>query len=220
MDGNGRWAKRKGLARIEGHRAAKTAIKESITAAQELKVDYLSLFAFSTENWFRSSLEIKLLFSIFTDFLIQEAPELNRKGVKIHTCGHLEKFPARMQSELNKASDLTKDNSILYLNICLDYSGKNDILCAVKKIVEQKIPLDEITEDTINNHLLTAELPSVDLLIRTSGEQRISNFMLWQIAYAELYFDSVFFPDFRKENFYRAIKEYNSRDRRFGNVKR
>ncbi len=219
MDGNGRWAKRKGLARIEGHRSAKTAIRESISAAQKVGVKYLSLFAFSTENWNRPDSETSMLFSIFTEFLIQETPELDKKGVNISTSGHLEKFPRKMRSELKKSIEVTEKNSDLYLNICLDYSGRNDILYAVKKIVTENLSPENITEETIEKHLLTKNCPSVDLLIRTSGEKRISNFMLWQIAYAELYFDLAYFPDYRKENFYKAIKDFNSRDRRFGNVK-
>ncbi|MCK5847711.1 MAG: di-trans,poly-cis-decaprenylcistransferase [Caldisericia bacterium] len=219
MDGNGRWAKKKGLARIEGHRSARTAIRESISAAQDVGVKYLSLFAFSTENWTRPDAEISMLFSIFTEFLIQETTELNQKGVRIFTSGHLEKFPNRMKKELKKSTELTENNSDLHLNICLDYSGRNDILCAVKKIVNEKLSSENITELTIENHLLTENCPSVDLLIRTSGEKRISNFMLWQIAYAELYFDTTYFPDYRKENFFNAIKDFNIRDRRFGNVK-
>ena len=219
MDGNGRWAKGKGLARIEGHRSARTAIRESISAAQDVGVEYLSLFAFSTENWNRPDSEVSMLFSIFTEFLIQETPELNKKGVNISTSGHLEKFPKKMRNELKKSIQATEKNAKLYLNICLDYSGRSDILHAVKKIVSENIEPEEITEKTLEHHLLTKNFPPVDLLIRTSGERRISNFMLWQIAYAELYFDQVYFPDYRKENFYQAIKDFKSRDRRFGKVK-
>lgn len=219
MDGNGRWAKKKGLARIEGHKSARAAIRHAIIASQELQVRYLSLFAFSTENWKRPDTEIYPLFSIFTGFLIEETPELHKNHVKINTCGNLERFPTKMKKEVTRACELTRDNDGLYLNICLDYSGKEDILHAVKQIVKREMTAEEVTEEVFESSLRTGCIPPVDLLIRTSGEQRISNFMLWQIAYAELYFEPVLFPDFRKEHFHKAVETYMNRDRRFGSIK-
>lgn len=218
MDGNGRWANKRGLARIEGHRSARKAIRESIQGSSEMGVKYLSLFAFSSENWKRPASEIYPLFSIFTDFLIEETPPLHKENVQIHFCGCLDKFPQRLQKEFHKSCETTKNNSGLYLNVCMDYSGKEDIVQSIKHIVANQIPAQEITEETVAQHLISKGLPPIDLLIRTSGEQRISNFMLWHIAYAELYFEPAYFPDFRKENLIRAINTYKNRDRRFGSI--
>ncbi|HPJ12500.1 MAG TPA: polyprenyl diphosphate synthase [Caldisericia bacterium] len=218
MDGNGRWANQRGLARIEGHRSARTAIRDSIRGSKEAGVRYLSLFAFSSENWKRPASEIYPLFSIFTDFLIEETPSLHEENVQIHYCGCLDKFPNRLQKEFHTACNLTKNNTGLYLNVCMDFSGKEDILHSVRQIVQDELRVEQITEQAIEERLISKEVPPIDLLIRTSGEQRISNFMLWHIAYAELYFDPTFFPDFRKENLLKAIESYKNRDRRFGSI--
>jgi undecaprenyl diphosphate synthase len=218
MDGNGRWAQSRGFARVEGHRASRKAIRESVEGVLEQNIPFLSLFAFSTENWSRPKNEIHAIFRIFTQVLKEETPELHEKGVKIIISGALSKFPVYMQKELIHSIDLTKNNTELLLNICLDYSGKTDLLQAIRKIHDLPCDQQDITEELIEQHLQTYPLPSVDLLIRTSGEQRISNFMLWQIAYAELYFSDLFWPDFSKEELQKAISEYQKRDRRFGGV--
>lgn len=218
MDGNGRWAQKRGFARIEGHRASRKAIRESVEGALEQNIPFLSLFAFSTENWSRPKNEIEAIFKIFTVVLREETPELHDKGVKIIISGSLDKFPLYLQKEMLHSIALTKNNHNLLLNICLDYSGKMDLLQVVKKIHCLKCDQEEITEELIEKNLLTYPCPPVDLLIRTSGEQRISNFMLWQIAYAEFYFSELFWPDFTKEELLNAITAYQSRDRRFGGV--
>jgi len=218
MDGNGRWAQSRGFARVEGHRASRKAIRESVEGVLEHSIPFLSLFAFSTENWSRPKNEIHAIFRIFTQVLKEETLELHEKGVKIIISGALSKFPVYMQKELIHSIDLTKNNTELLLNICLDYSGKADLLQAIRKIHDLPCDQQDITEELIEQHLQTYPLPSVDLLIRTSGEQRISNFMLWQIAYAELYFSDLFWPDFSKEELQKAISEYQKRDRRFGGV--
>lgn len=218
MDGNGRWAQSKGLARVEGHRASRKAIRESVEGAIEQKIPYLSLFAFSTENWNRPKNEIYAIFRIFTHVLKEETPELHEKGVKIIVSGSLIKFPQYLQKELNKSIATTKDNDVLCLNICLDYSGKADILQAMRTINHSMLPDDQISEELLEKSLMTYPLPPVDLLIRTSGEKRISNFMLWQIAYAELFFSSLFWPDFSKKELFLAIEDYQNRDRRFGGI--
>lgn len=218
MDGNGRWAQNLGLPRIEGHRASRKSIRETVEGAIEFHIPYLSLFAFSTENWSRPKSEILAIFRIFTQVLKEETPELNEKGVQIIFSGDLEKFPKSLQNELNRSIQLTKYNQNLVLNICLDYSGKKDILQVIKKILTNADKVQEINEELVEKYLLTYPLPSVDLLIRTSGEQRISNFMLWQAAYAEFYFSKLFWPDFTKQELLKAITEFQKRDRRFGGI--
>ena len=218
MDGNGRWAQSKGLARVEGHRASRKAIRESVEGAIEQQIPFLSLFAFSTENWSRPKNEIHAIFRIFTHVLKEETPELHEKGVKLLVSGNMTKFPKYLQKELHHSLELTKGNSTLILNICLDYSGKVDILQAIKTICQLKPEVSAITEQLLEENLLTYPLPPVDLLIRTSGEHRISNFMLWQIAYAELFFSNLFWPDFTKQELLNAINDYQKRDRRFGGI--
>jgi undecaprenyl diphosphate synthase len=218
MDGNGRWAQKRGFARIEGHRASRKAIRESVEGSLEQNVPFLSLFAFSTENWSRPKNEIEAIFKIFTVVLKEETPELHEKGVKIIVSGSLERFPPYLKKEMLHSMKLTVDNKNLLLNICLDYSGKTDLLQVVKKIHAMNCDEEEITEELIEQNLLTYPCPPVDLLIRTSGEQRISNFMLWQIAYAEFFFSDLFWPDFSKEELLKAITVYQGRDRRFGGV--
>lgn len=218
MDGNGRWAQSRGLARIEGHKASTKAIRETVEGAMEKGIQYLSLFTFSTENWIRPKSEIHALFKVFTTVLKEETPELHNKGIKLIISGDLSKFPLYMQKQLKQSLELTKDNHTMVINFCLDYSGKKEILEMVKKIVSHSIPIENITDDLIDKYLLTYPLPPVDLLIRTSGEKRISNFMLWQIAYAEFYFSNLYWPDFDKNEFFKAIADYQKRDRRFGGL--
>lgn len=220
MDGNGRWAEAHGLPRIEGHRSSRKAIKDAVIAAAENNIEVLSLFAFSTENWKRPHQEIIQLFRIFTNIIREELPELKERNVRVIYSGNLSKFPKYLKNILNITEDETKENNGLILNICLDYSGKSEILKAVKKILNSKIKSADLDEDTFESFLDTAGLPPVDLLIRTSGEQRISNFMLWEIAYTELYFTDTLWPDFSKEEFLKALKEYKKRDRRFGGLKK
>ena len=218
MDGNGRWAQSRGLARIEGHKASTRAIRATVEGAIEKGISYLSLFTFSTENWLRPKAEIRALFQVFTNVLKEETPELHKKGIKLIVSGDLSRFPLYMQKQITYSVAITKENQTMVINFCLDYSGKKDILETVKKILQDSVPSEAITETLIESYLLTFPLPPVDLLIRTSGEKRISNFMLWQIAYAEFYFSDLYWPDFDKNEFFRALTEYQTRDRRFGGI--
>ena len=218
MDGNGRWANKRGLNRIEGHRASKQAIRESIKACINHNIPFLSLFAFSTDNWKRPKSEIAQLFDIFSDFLIQETPDLMKQDVKIVTSGSLDKFPEKMQKSVLSTIQKTAQNKTITVNICLDYSGKAEIINAIQSIVKERILPEGIDEVELERHFMLPGFPSVDLMIRTSGEQRISNFMLWQIAYAELYFTPVLWPDFTVEVFDQAMMEYHSRNRRYGGL--
>ena len=220
MDGNGRWAKGKGMNRIFGHRNALTAVRESVKAASQVNVKAITLYAFSTENWNRPKLEVDALMSLLINSLKKELSEFIDQGVKVNSIGCLDSLPSKAQNVLKEVIFETKDNKEIVLTFALSYGGREEIVNAIKniskKVVNKEINIEEINENTINNHLYTFNLPDVDLMIRTSGEQRISNFLLWQMAYAELYFTDVLWPDFRQEHFYDAIIEYQNRERRFG----
>jgi undecaprenyl diphosphate synthase len=218
MDGNGRWAQQRFLPRIEGHRSSRQAIRRCVEGAVEYRIPYLSLYAFSTENWQRPKNEITALFSIFNNIVQEELHELSSQGVCIHYSGQLNRFPLELQQTLKKAKESTSQNKRLHLNICLDYSGKDEIIRAVKKITQDRIDSETICEELFEKYLDTSEFPPVDLLIRTSGEERISNFMLWQIAYAEIIFLDILWPDFKKETLQQCISTYSQRSRRFGKV--
>ncbi|WP_369047896.1 isoprenyl transferase [Tenacibaculum sp. UWU-22] len=220
MDGNGRWAKKKGMQRIFGHRNALTAVRQSTTAASKIGVKFLTLYAFSTENWNRPKLEVDALMNLLVTSLVKELPEFQRKSVKVNAIGNLSSLPTKAQNILEKVINETKNNKKITLTFALSYGSREEIVNAIKniskKVVNNKLDIKKIDEKIINNHLYTFNLPDVDLLIRTSGEQRISNFLLWQIAYAELYFTDVLWPDFREENLFNAIIDYQNRERRFG----
>ncbi|MGB2225850.1 MAG: isoprenyl transferase [Polaribacter sp.] len=220
MDGNGRWAKRQGMNRVFGHRNALTAVRESIQAATKIKVQAITLYAFSTENWNRPKMEIDALMNLLINSLKKELPEFMENGVKVNSIGAIENLPKNAQKALAEVIDVTKKNSNITLTLALSYGSRQEIVNAIKniskKVVNKELSLEEIDEKTINNHLYTFNLPEVDLMIRTSGEQRISNFLMWQMAYAELYFTDVLWPDFREEHFYDAIINYQNRERRFG----
>ncbi len=220
MDGNGRWAKRQGMNRVFGHRNALTAVRESIQAATKIKVQAITLYAFSAENWNRPKMEIDALMNLLINSLKKELPEFMENGVKVNSIGAIENLPKNAQKALAEVIDVTKKNSNITLTLALSYGSRQEIVNAIKniskKVVNKELSLEEIDEKTINNHLYTFNLPEVDLMIRTSGEQRISNFLMWQMAYAELYFTDVLWPDFREEHFYDAIINYQNRERRFG----
>ena len=220
MDGNGRWAKGKGMNRIFGHKNALTAVRESVKAASQVNVKAITLYAFSTENWNRPKLEVDALMSLLINSLKKELSEFMDQGVKVNSIGCLDSLPNKAQNVLKEVIFETKDNKEIVLTFALSYGGREEIVNAIKniskKVVNKELHLEKIDENTINNHLYTFNLPDVDLMIRTSGEQRISNFLLWQMAYAELYFTDVLWPDFRQEHFYDAIIEYQNRERRFG----
>ncbi|WP_299059980.1 isoprenyl transferase [uncultured Polaribacter sp.] len=220
MDGNGRWAKGKGMNRIFGHRNALNAVRESVKAASEINVAAITLYAFSTENWNRPKLEVDALMSLLINSLKKELAGFIENGVKVNSIGAIDTLPKKAQKVLNDVISETKNNTDIVLTFALSYGSREEIVNTIKniskKVVNKELNIEEIDENTINNHLYTFNLPDVDLMIRTSGEQRISNFLLWQMAYAELYFTDVLWPDFRKEHFYDAVIEYQNRERRFG----
>jgi undecaprenyl diphosphate synthase len=220
MDGNGRWAKGKGMSRIFGHKNALTAVRESVEGAAEIGVKAITLYAFSTENWKRPKLEVDALMSLLINSLKNELPNFMKNEVKINAIGSIDNLPKKAQNVLNDVILETQNNSRVILTLALSYGARDEIVNTIKniskKVVNKELSIEEISENTINNHLYTFNLPDVDLMIRTSGEKRISNFLLWQMAYAELYFTDIFWPDFRKEHFYDAIIEYQNRERRFG----
>lgn len=220
MDGNGRWAKNKGMERVFGHKNALTSVRESIEGATEIGVKAITLYAFSTENWNRPKLEVNALMSLLVSSLKKEFSSFQKNGVQVNAIGDLTSLPKKAQKTLNEVIDTTKNNAKITLTLALSYGSREEIVNTIKniskKVVNNQIQIEEITEKVINNHLYTFNLPDVDLMIRTSGEKRISNFLLWQMAYAELYFTNVLWPDFRKSDFFDAIIEYQNRERRFG----
>ena len=220
MDGNGRWAKQKGHMRIFGHRHGVKAVRAAIEAGAELGVKYLTMYAFSTENWTRPQQEVTALMELLVSTIEDELPTFMKNGIRLETIGNIEKLPKKCQDQLFKTKAKTAQNDRLTLILALSYSGRWDIIEAVKRVsqaVEKgELKSESITESTLNAALSTAEYPHPDLLIRSSGEQRISNFLMWEIAYSELYFTPVLWPDFSKDDFYRAIVDYQGRERRFG----
>jgi len=222
MDGNGRWAKQNGKERTFGHKNALKAVRSSVESCRELGIGYLTLYAFSTENWNRPKLEVSFLMTLLSSSIKAEIKELHKSGVRFNIIGDLSKLPSSARKDLQKAIELTKDNTGLVLTLALSYGSKEEILHAVKNIANQyksgEITEDQINDDLLTQNLYTKDMPMVDLMIRTSGETRISNFLLWQIAYAELYFTAVLWPDFMKNEFYEAILSYQGRERRFGKI--
>lgn len=220
MDGNGRWAKGKGMNRVFGHRNALTAVRQSIGAAAEIGTEAITLYAFSTENWNRPPTEVKALMTLLVNSLNNELKTFQENQVKVNAIGNITSLPQKAQKTLASVIEKTKNNTRIVLTLALSYGAREEIVNAIKniskKVVNKELDLEKIDENTINNHLYTFNLPNVDLMIRTSGEQRISNFLLWQMAYAELYFTDVLWPDFRQEHFYDAVIDYQNRERRFG----
>jgi len=220
MDGNGRWATEKGQMRLVGHATGVESVRESLTAASEINVKFLTLYAFSTENWNRPKEEVDGLMDLLVNTISNEIESLNNNDVRLLTIGNTADLPDSCRNELLNAIKRTEKNKGTVLVLALNYSAKNEIKQAIKRIAEEyksgDIELDDIDDELVENHLYTAGIPDPELMIRTSGEIRISNFLLWQLAYSELHFTSVFWPDFKKEDFYRAIYEYQTRERRFG----
>ena len=220
MDGNGRWAKLKNKPRVFGHKNGVNSVRETIEGCRELEIKHLTLYAFSTENWNRPKLEVKTLMSLLVSSLKKELKSLQENNIRLNTIGNLLDLPKNARKELNEVIKKTKNNTALTLTLALSYGSRDEIVNVIKniskKVVNNKLQIEEINENVINNHLYTFSLPDVDFLIRTSGEKRISNFLLWQIAYAELYFTNTLWPDFKKENLFNAIVEYQNRERRFG----
>ncbi|MFL2638196.1 MAG: isoprenyl transferase [Flavobacteriaceae bacterium] len=220
MDGNGRWAKKRNKSRDYGHKEGKKSVKKIVKVCAELGVKNLTLFAFSTENWNRPKLEIKILMELLLTSLNEELETLTKNNIRFKTIGNLKKLPKRLLSYLTKVTKKTQNNNGMTLTLALSYGARGEIVDAMQaigdKVKNNLISLKNIDESVINQHLYTHYLPDVDLLIRTSGEKRISNFLLWQIAYAELYFTEKLWPDFSKEDLYEAIVNYQQRERRFG----
>lgn len=220
MDGNGRWAKSRGEERTFGHKNAISAVRNAISACDEIGVEFLTLYTFSTENWNRPTHEVDLLMGLLSETLLKEASELFSKGIKMHVIGEIDALPGLVKEQLLNVVEYTKNNTKANLVLALSYGSQKEILSAVKEIAQEvkdnKITIDDIDENLFENHLYTKNIPPVDLLIRTSGEVRISNFLLWQIAYAELQFLDIFWPDFTEEDFYQCILNYQFKERRFG----
>ena len=220
MDGNGRWAQQQGKNRLRGHEAGAKAVKKTVEAAAELGIKHLTLYAFSTENWNRPKAEIATLMTLLVRSLRRELQQMTENNIRLSAIGSLEKLPKQVQQELIEVIEKTKYHRGTNLTLALSYGAREEIKRAVidisKKVKNSIIPVESIDETIINEHLYTQHLPDVDLLIRTSGEVRISNFLLWQIAYAELYFTDVMWPEFNKQELHQAIKSYLIRERRFG----
>ena len=216
MDGNGRWAKRRGLPRQAGHRAGAENLRRVINAAVEFGIPILTIYAFSTENWDRPKLEVRALMKIFARVLNQEVHELHEQGVCIHHIGELEGVDPKLSQGVRDAIELTKDNKRLILNVAFNYGGRREILHAVRRMLEDDLPPEQLDEETFDSYLFTKGLPDPDLVIRTSGELRISNFLIWQAAYAEFYPTPTYWPDFDRDELYKALVDYSVRNRRFG----
>lgn len=220
MDGNGRWAKQKGGMRIFGHQSAIVAVRETVEAAAELGIQYLTLYAFSTENWNRPQFEVNALMQLLVSTIGKETATLNKNNIRLQTIGDTAALPSNCRNELQEAIQATQHNTRMTLVLALSYSGRWDMVQATKKIAldvaNGKLLANSVDETTINQYLSTAGMPDPELLIRTSGELRISNFLLWQLAYTELYITDLLWPDFRKEHLYEALVSYQSRERRFG----
>jgi undecaprenyl diphosphate synthase len=220
MDGNGRWAKEKGEDRLFGHFHGVESVRNIVEGSAELGIEYLTLYAFSTENWDRPEYEVVGLMELLVSTIRKEVESLNKNNIRLHVIGDMNMLPEYAKNELNEALDITKNNSGLNLIMALSYSGRWELLNAVKSIAwevkENRLNVEDIDQDTLQQYLCTSGFPDPELMIRTSGEFRISNFLLYQLAYAELYFTNVRWPDFRKENLYEAILDYQGRERRFG----
>ena len=220
MDGNGRWAKSRGEERTFGHKNAINAVRNAINACNEINIPYLTLYTFSSENWNRPSEEVNTLMNLLVETLLLEAEEIFSKGLRMRVIGNLEKLPTIVKEQLERVVELTKENTKGNLVLAISYGSQNEILEAVKNISsdvkEGKVEIENINESLFENYLYTKDFPPVDLLIRTSGEIRISNFLLWQIAYAELQFLNVLWPDFTKDIFFQCIVDYQNKERRYG----
>ncbi len=222
MDGNGRWAEIRGLSRVEGHRAGREAIRRTLEAARECGIEILTLYAFSTENWRRPPQEVQALMDLLVETLGREAEELHRNGVRFRASGLLDEMPGAVRAALDQVVALTCRNTAITLNLALNYGGRRELTEAARRLARAAaaghVRPEDITEEVLGRFLFAPDLPDPDLLIRTGGEQRLSNFLLWQVAYAELYFTDVHWPDFQKVHLLEAIASFQARDRRFGGL--
>jgi undecaprenyl diphosphate synthase len=218
MDGNGRWALSRGLPRLAGHRAGTENLRRIIRASVEFGVKYLTIYAFSTENWGRPTEEVQGLMRILEDVIDKELEELHKEGVQLRHIGRLERLDPKIQEKVLYAIDLTKHNERLILNVAFNYGGRDEIAHAIQRIIEDGIPASDVTDELVSQYLYTAGVPDPDLIIRTSGELRVSNFLIWQAAYSEWYITPTYWPDFDKEEYHQALIEFAQRDRRYGGV--
>ena len=219
MDGNGRWASQRGLPRTEGHGAGEVALVDAVDGALELGVKWLTMYAFSTENWRRPADEVRYLMGFNQSLLQRRRDELNEKGVRIRFAGRRDwRVPRRVLRQMNESAELTKNNRKLTLTMAFNYGGRAEIVDAVKALIDEGVGANKIDEKAIAKHLYWPDMPDPDLVVRTSGEHRISNFLLWEIAYSELVFPDVLWPDFRREHLYEAVLEYQRRERRYGGL--
>lgn len=218
MDGNGRWAISRGLPRLAGHRAGTENLRRVITACTEFGIKYLTIYAFSTENWGRPQEEVDGLMHIIEDVIDKELVELNKEGVQLRHLGRLERLDPKLQEKVLAAIELTKNNDRLVLNVAFNYGGRDEIVCAIQRIIKDGVQPQDVTVELVSHYMFTAGVPDPDLIIRTSGELRISNFFLWQGAYSEWYVTSVYWPDFDKNELQKALNTFAKRDRRFGGI--
>lgn len=220
MDGNGRWAKRHAMGRIRGHKKGAQAVRTTVTACREIGIQYLTLFAFSSENWGRPDEEINALMSLLEDYLEKEASTLSKQEIRLTTIGNIDRLYPQVREKLLEVKKHTENNKKMVLNLALSYGSRDEIVLAVKNMISDNrkgtLVIDQIDRETVGRYLYTRDMPDPDLLIRTSGEYRISNFLLWQLAYTELYFTNVLWPDFKKDDLLKAIYTYQCRERRFG----
>jgi undecaprenyl diphosphate synthase len=218
MDGNGRWALSRGLPRLAGHKAGTENLRRVIRASVEFGIKYLTIYAFSTENWGRPPEEVKGLMYILEDVIDKELAELNKEGVQLRHIGRLERLAPSLQKKVLRAVELTKNNDRLILNVAFNYGGRDEIVNAIQNIMKDGIAPEEVTDELVSRYLYTAGVPDPDLIIRTSGELRVSNFLIWQAAYSEWYVTPTYWPDFNKEEYRRALETFAGRDRRYGKV--
>ena len=219
MDGNGRWAQKRGLPRTEGHGAGEEALFDTVEGALDLGVQWLTVYAFSTENWKRPVDEVRYLMRFNEGILTRRRDELHERDVRIRFMGRRDwRVPRRLVRRMDEALDLTAKNQTMTLTIAFNYGGRAEIVDAVKSLLASGVPADKLSEKGIRDHLYAPDMPDPDLVVRTSGEYRISNFLLWELAYSELVFTDVLWPDFRREHLYEAVREFQSRDRRFGGI--
>ena len=218
MDGNGRWAKERGLPRIAGHRAGTENLRTIIRASAKLGIQYLTFYAFSTENWARPKAEVTGLMRILSEVIDREMTELHKEGARLVHIGHLDGLSQSLQDKVRQAMDLTKDNQRITIVLAFNYGGRDEIMYAIKRMLADQVDPEEVDEALMHKYMFTADIPDPDLVIRTSGEQRTSNFLTWQSVYSEWYFPQVYWPDFNEEELLKAIEVYNQRDRRFGGL--
>jgi undecaprenyl diphosphate synthase len=220
MDGNGRWAQRRGLPRTDGHAAGEEALFDTVEGALELGLEWLTVYAFSTENWRRPADEVRFLMGFNESLLLRRRDELNDKDVRVQFIGRRDwRVPRRVLRRMDESVELTQDNKRMTLTLAFNYGGRAEIIDAVRSMVADGVPADKITEKRLRDHLYAPDMPDPDLMVRTSGESRISNFLLWELAYSELVFTDVLWPDFRREHLYATVQEFQNRDRRFGGVR-